>query len=84
MGSTILNAVTPLTDHGYRTSAIRSPRDAEYDIFSRVTRMLRQAPRKADNTDTIQAVHKNSELWTILQPTLPIPAMACPIRSRPA
>ncbi|WVJ74350.1 hypothetical protein FLP41_20225 [Paracoccus marcusii] len=43
MGSTILNAVTPLTDHGYRTSAIRSPRDAEYDIFSRVTRMLRQA-----------------------------------------
>ena len=78
MGSTILNAVTPLTEHGYRTSAIRSPRDAEYDIFSRVTRMLRQAPRKADNTDTIQAVHKNSELWTILASDLADPGNGLP------
>lgn len=78
MGSTILNAVTPLTDHGYGTSAVRSPRDGEYDIFSRVTRMLRQAPRMADNTNTIDAVHKNSELWTLLALDLADPGNGLP------
>ncbi|MGR3198170.1 MAG: flagellar biosynthesis regulator FlaF [Paracoccus sp. (in: a-proteobacteria)] len=75
---TILNAVTPLYEQGYRSSSMRSPRDAEYDIFSRVTRMLRQAPRKADNRDTILAVHKNSELWTLLASDLAAPGNALP------
>jgi len=61
-----LNAVTPLNDTGYRASGLRTARDAEYDIFSRVTRMLRQASPKADNQATIEAVYKNSELWTLL------------------
>lgn len=68
-----MNAVTALNENGYRSSGLRSPRDAEYDIFSRVTRMLRQAPRQADNQDTIQAVSKNSELWTILAADLAEP-----------
>lgn len=73
-----MNAVTPLTEYGYMTPGLRSPRDAEYDIFSRVTRMLRQAPRKADNIETIQAVHKNSELWTLLAMDLAEPGNALP------
>lgn len=72
----ILNAVTPVIEHGYRTSALRTARDAEYDIFSRVTGMLRQSGRKADNTDTIQAVHKNTELWTLLALDLAEPGNA--------
>ncbi|MFN3279239.1 flagellar biosynthesis regulator FlaF [Paracoccus hibiscisoli] len=73
-----MNAVTPLTDHGYSSSKLRTPRDAEYDVFSRVTRMLRQAPRKADNPDTIQAVYKNNELWTLLGIDLADPGNALP------
>jgi flagellar biosynthesis activator protein FlaF len=78
MGKTILNAVTPLTDHGYKTPGLRSARDAEYDIFSRVTRMLRQSARRADNADTIMAVHKNSELWTLLAADLADPGNGLP------
>ncbi|TNH37530.1 flagellar biosynthesis regulator FlaF [Paracoccus haeundaensis] len=62
----MLNAVTPLNGYGHRSSDLRTSREAEYDIFSRVTRMLRQSARKADNNETIQAVHKNTELWSIL------------------
>ncbi len=57
---------------------MRSPRDAEYDIFSRVTRMLRQAPRTADSVETIQAVYKNSELWTLLAADLAEPGNGLP------
>ena len=28
--------------------------------------MLRQSARQADNNETIQAVHKNTELWSVL------------------
>ena len=73
-----MNAVTPLNDHGYSSSKLRTPRDAEYDIISRVTRMLRQAPRKADNPETIQAVYKNNELWTLLAIDLAEPGNALP------
>ncbi len=75
---TILNAVTPSTDYGYSTPGLRTPRDAEYDIFSRVTRLLRQAPRRADNPQTIEAVYKNSELWTLLAADLADPGNALP------
>lgn len=77
-----MNAVTQLTSHGYQSSTLRTARDAEYDIFSRVTRMMRQAPRRADNPDTIQAVHKNSELWTLLAADLAQPGNALPDETR--
>ncbi|RJE80891.1 flagellar biosynthesis regulator FlaF [Paracoccus sp. JM45] len=73
-----MNAVTPLTRHGYTTSGLRTARDTEYDIFSRVTRMLRQAGRMADNRDTIMAVQKNSELWSLLAIDLADPGNGLP------
>lgn len=79
MGKTILNVVTPLHDHGYRSNrGVRTPREAEYDVFSRVTGMLRQAARQADNNETIQAVHKNTELWTLLAFDLAEPGNSLP------
>ncbi|MFV0384687.1 flagellar biosynthesis regulator FlaF [Paracoccus sp. (in: a-proteobacteria)] len=62
-----MNAVTPQSDYGYSygARALRSDRDTEYDVFSRVTRMMRQAGPMG-GADEILAVHKNTELWTIL------------------
>ena len=73
-----MNAVKSLNDHGYRSSGLRTARDAEYDTFSRVTRMLRQAPRQTDNQDTILAVHTNTELWTLLAFDLAEPGNGLP------
>lgn len=73
-----MNAVTPLTQHGYKTSGLRTARDAEYDVFSRVTRMLRQSGRMADNRDTIMAVYKNTELWSLLAIDLADPGNGLP------
>lgn len=56
----------PLSERAYGSPALRGARDMEYDIFSRVTRMLRQAPRECIAQETIAAVSKNNELWTIL------------------
>lgn len=75
-----MNAFTPTTQHGYAATAtmMRSTRDAEYDIFSRVTGMLRQAERQGRSAPTIAAVHKNNELWTILATDLAEPGNALP------
>lgn len=62
-----MNAVLHLSDNnafGYGT--IRSDRDNEYDVFARVTRMLRKSQSSESARDMIAAVHKNNELWTIL------------------
>lgn len=61
-----MNAVPSFAGHGYGSSILRTPRDAEYEVFSRVTRMLRQAAEGGQGADLIAAVHKNNELWTIL------------------
>lgn len=75
-----MNAFTPTTDYGYGAGAnvIRPARDVEYDVFSRVTRMLRQADRRGRSAATINAVHKNDELWTILAADLADPANGLP------
>ena len=73
-----MNAVMSLNDQGYRSSSLRTPRDAEYDVFSRVTSMLRQSASKADNSDTIQAVYKNTQLWSLLASDLTSPANGLP------
>ncbi len=75
-----MNAFTLATQHGYAATAtmMRSKRDAEYDVFSRVTGMLRQAERQGLGASTIAAVHKNNELWTILATDLAEPGNALP------
>ncbi|MBC9246184.1 flagellar biosynthesis regulator FlaF [Paracoccus sp. 11-3] len=73
-----MNAVTPLSQNGYGTNAVRTARDAEYDVISRVTRMLRQASLTDRSIDTVQAVHKNNELWTLLATDLADPGNALP------
>ena len=75
-----MNAFTPTTDYGYGTGTnmIRPARDVEYDVFSRVTRMLRQAEPSGTSPATIGAVHKNNELWTILAADLADPANGLP------
>lgn len=75
-----MNAFAPTTDYGYGATAnmMRPTRDVEYDAFSRVTRMLRQAGSQSMASETIGAVHKNSELWTILAADLAEPGNALP------
>lgn len=73
-----MNAVTPLSETGYGANAIRSARDTEYDVISRVTRLLRQSDRAGRTGDAILAVHKNNELWTLLAFDLAGPDNALP------
>lgn len=74
-----MNAVTPLSENsGYGSNAIRTDRDNEYAIFSRVTRMLREADNDCRTPESIVAVHKNNELWTILATDLSSPENGLP------
>lgn len=73
-----MNAVTPLSDNGYGANAVRTARDAEYDVISRVTRLLRQSDRSGHSAETVMAVHKNNELWTILAADLADPKNMLP------
>ena len=68
------------TQHGYGAAAtmMRPARDVEYDAFSRVTGMLRQADPQGRGTEAIAAVAKNNELWTILSADLMSPGNALP------
>lgn len=73
-----LNAVTPFAEGAYGSRELRSARDAEYDAFSRVTRLLREADRAGRDRDSIFAVYKNNELWTVLASDLSDPANSLP------
>lgn len=68
------------TQHGYAAAAtmMRSTRDVEYDAFSRVTGLLRQADSQGLSAESIAAVSKNNELWTILSADLMNPDNALP------
>ncbi|MBU3029202.1 flagellar biosynthesis regulator FlaF [Paracoccus marinaquae] len=55
-----------MSENGYGTNAVRSARDAEYDVISRVTRQLRQSDRAGRSPEAIAAIHLNNELWTLL------------------
>ncbi len=77
-----MNAVPSFTNTGYGSSVVRTARDAEYDVFSRVTRMLRQADTTGDGLDLIAAVDKNNQLWTILASDLAGPGNALPDQVR--
>lgn len=74
-----MNAVTPLTDYGhYGSAGLRTERDSEYDAFSYVTRLLRDAKNSRLGPATVQAIHKNSELWSILATDLAQPDNTLP------
>lgn len=68
----------PFSERAYGNPALRGARDTEYDIFSRVTRMLRQAPGECKAVATIDAVSKNNELWSLLAADLSHPDNALP------
>lgn len=74
-----MNAVTPLTDYGhYGSAGLRTERNSEYDAFSYVTRLLRDAKSSRLGPATVQAIHKNSELWSILATDLAQPDNTLP------
>ncbi|MDB6179221.1 flagellar biosynthesis regulator FlaF [Paracoccus sp. Z330] len=73
-----MNAVTPLSTTGYGEAIIRTERSAEYDVISRVTRLLRQADREGRSAEAIMAVHKNNELWTLFATDLADPGNRLP------
>ncbi len=73
-----MNAVPSFSNAGYGSSVVRTARDAEYDVFSRVTRMLRQAEAVGHGPDWIAAVDKNNQLWTILASDLADPGNKLP------
>ena len=74
-----MNAVTPLTERGnYGAQTIRTDRDTEYDVISRVTRMLRQAGDDGLSPDATMAIHKNNELWALLAGDLAHPGNTLP------
>lgn len=73
-----MNAFISGSDNSYGANTLRSARDIEYDMFSRVTRMLRKASESDCRPKEIDAVHKNNELWTILAVDLSDPKNALP------
>lgn len=77
-----MNAVLSFAENGYGSSVVRTARDAEYEVFSRVTRMLRQAENEGHGPNLIAAVHKNNQLWTILASDLAGSANGLPVDLR--
>lgn len=69
-GGGSLNATMPQFKHGYGTNAVRTDRDNEYHVFSRVTAMMREAVANGDRFAEIEAVAKNNHLWSILSADL--------------
>lgn len=57
---------------------VRTDRDNEYTVVSRVTRMLQNAVDDGDRWAEIRATHANNELWTALAADLASPGNALP------
>lgn len=77
-----MNAILSYGSLGDAAEAVRAERDVEYDVLSRVTRLLRQADDAERRIDAIAAVHKNNELWTLWATDLAHPANALPAEIR--
>ncbi|TRW96064.1 flagellar biosynthesis regulator FlaF [Paracoccus sp. M683] len=74
-----MNAVTPHKEYGqYGSAGIRTERDAEYEAFSQVTRLLRAAGNDRYGSNAISAIHKNNELWMTLAADLAQPDNSLP------
>ena len=57
---------------------VRTDRDNEYMVVSRVTRLLQNAVDSGDRWSEIHATHSNNELWTALAADLASPGNALP------
>lgn len=57
---------------------VRTDRDNEYLIFSRITRQLQQATESNDRRLMIEAAYANNELWTALAADLSHPGNGLP------
>lgn len=57
---------------------VRTDRDNEYTVVSRVTRQLQSAVDSGDRWAEIRATHLNNELWTALAADLASPGNALP------
>lgn len=64
----------------------RTARDAEYEVFARTTRCLKQANTQAaeDFPNLVRAVHDNRKLWTVLAADVALPenGLSPELRSR--
>lgn len=70
--------VSPYAMSSQGTTAIRTPRDVEYDAFSRITAALKNAQANSDTVIRVAAVHQNSTLWNTLLADLSSPGNALP------
>ena len=70
----MLHAIKPVSGKAYSNPVTKGARDVEYDVLSQVTRLLMQAPRQCHDVETIRAVARNNELWTVLASALVDPA----------
>lgn len=57
---------------------VRTDRDNEYTVVSRVTRLLQNALDSGDDLAAIRATHANNELWIALAADLASPGNALP------
>ncbi|MEY8842377.1 flagellar biosynthesis regulator FlaF [Cribrihabitans sp. XS_ASV171] len=59
---------------------IRTPRNTEYEVISRITRRLRQAAQKgaAGFAELAEALHENHRLWSLLAAQVADEANALP------
>lgn len=76
-----MNVVERAQD-GYSKNAVhmKSPRDAEYEAFAKVSHRLRTAAQKraTDFPGYIAALYDNSRLWTTLASDLSVPENGLP------
>ena len=66
------------TQGEFGSDYIRTDRDNEYMVISRVTRMLQNAVVSVDRMAEIHAAHANNELWTALAADLASSGNALP------
>lgn len=71
-----MNAVTAGFSKSFKSNALRSSQDLEYDAFSYVTRLMRQAGNTGRSKELINAVSRNNELWTFIADMLIDPTNA--------
>lgn len=59
---------TILAQAAYSASAapLRTSRGTEHDVFSKITRRLRQSNSAGGYAGFVQALHDNRQLWTLL------------------
>ena len=59
---------TTLAKAAYASSSapIRTNQNTEYEVFSRITRRLKNTDPRTDYAGFVEALHENRKLWTLL------------------